>query len=70
MSRWEFHLSRDETGTAARWAWMYRVAAGETTTSATTFATYRDCLADALLHGYNAYDGLPHERPSVSRSCD
>lgn len=54
MPRWEFHLSVDETDTAARWAWMYRLEGGDTITSKRTFATYRDCIGDALLHGYHS----------------
>lgn len=52
MPRWEFHLSADETGSAARWVWMYRPDGDDAITSRTTFATYRDCINDALLHGY------------------
>ena len=61
MPRWEFHLSMDEADTSARWTWMYRPDGGDTTVSKDTFATYRACIADALLHGYPAGD-IPRSR--------
>jgi hypothetical protein len=33
---------------------MYRLEGGDTITSKRTFATYRDCIGDALLHGYHS----------------
>lgn len=68
MPRWEFHLSMDDSGTSARWAWMYRLAGGDAVTSKITFATYRDCIADALLHGYRAGDVGHYREPALGAS--
>lgn len=54
MARWEFHLSDYDGNGSARWIWLYRGDGIEAVTSQTAFATYRECVADALEHGYDA----------------
>ncbi len=54
MARWEFHLSDYDSNGAARWIWLYRGRGIEAVTSKTAFATYCECVADALEHGYDA----------------
>ena len=54
MSRWEFHLSTNREGRSPHWFWMYRPEGAAVVIAARRFATYRECLRNALLHGYRA----------------
>ena len=54
MSCWEFHLSAHGDGRPSHWVWMYRPDGAAVVIAAQRFATYRECLRNALLHGYSA----------------
>lgn len=54
--RWEFRLSQDVHRRRSRWAWTCRDAGGRAVCSTATFDTYRECIRDAMRHGYRIHD--------------
>ena len=52
---WEFITKSVSSAHAVSWEWEWRCtdpATGATRSSARTFASFRDCLRDARLHGF------------------
>jgi len=52
MSRWDFDVERN--GSGERWSWRRTEWDLSAETSAGSFATFSDCLADAAKHGYTS----------------
>ena len=51
---WEFITKPVRSTNAVSWEWAWRCSARTTrrTSSARTFASFRECVADARLHGF------------------
>lgn len=51
---WEFITKPVRSANAVSWEWEWRCAGedGSKTSSARTFSSFRDCIADARLHGF------------------
>jgi len=51
---WEFITKPVRSTHAVSWEWEWRCSAegGSKTASARTFPSFRDCIADARLHGF------------------
>ena len=51
---WEFITKAVRSANAVSWEWEWRHAEhdGTKTASARTFASFRECVADARLHGF------------------
>jgi hypothetical protein len=59
---WEFITKAVRSANAVAWEWEWRWTAedGAKKTSAHTFASFRECVADARLHGFTG-DADPGE---------
>ena len=59
---WEFITKAVRSANAVAWEWAWRRTseAGAQTTSARTFASFRECVADARMHGFTG-DAEPGE---------
>ena len=51
---WEFITRPVRSTNAVSWEWAWRCAGhdGTKTSSSRTFSSFRDCIADARLHGF------------------
>ena len=60
--RWEFITKPVRTANAVSWEWAWRYSAeeGVKNSSTRTFASFRECVADARLHGFTG-DAEPGE---------
>ena len=58
---WEFITKAVRSANAIAWEWAWRCGAdGATRTSSRTFASFRECVADARLNGFTG-DAEPGE---------
>lgn len=68
---WEFITKSVTRANAVSWEWAWRctgAAGGGTRSSARTFGSFRECIADARLHGFTgdpdpAESGTLFQRP-------
>ena len=50
---WEFITKPVRTANSVSWEWEWRCTdEGDTRTSSRTFSSFRECIADARLHGF------------------
>ena len=72
MMTWEFITKPVRSANAVAWEWEWRWSAEDGTrkSSARTFASFRECIADARLYGFTgdpdpAESGTLFERPET-----
>jgi hypothetical protein len=60
--RWEFITKAVRSSNSVSWEWEWRRTGedGRQTTSTRTFSSFRECIADAKLHGFTG-DADPGE---------
>jgi hypothetical protein len=63
---WEFITKSVRSTNAVAWEWEWRCGEedGSKRTSARTFASFRECVADARAHGFTG-DAVPGEAGTV-----